>query len=314
MNESQDSGQTTIDNINQFLIKNNFFTNHQKYILTQQGNDSKHNSYEIYVNTKKKKLENFLKLIYIVFNKISIQKKQEEQKEQYIKKKIGEHHPDGSRAYQFTQNTNNEFYNMSSWETLLPLLIRNKEDEINTMLETSDIDKDKKIHIEKLVEKLKATQKTDLKNSSNIIYNSIYEVYFNRGKNIANSLNERYDNISKDFHRKFLDIYKFLKKIDKPDINIEEKNNIKEESDIQFINIINELKIRLLDFNNDLKSFVTIYGKNYIEESSQQTSEEATSISDSDSNTKHKIKIQEEINEIKSNKTKVDDDITKKKN
>ena len=203
---------------------------------------------------------------------------------------------------------------MSSWETLLPLLIRNKEDEINTMLETSDIDKDKKIHIEKLVEKLKATQKTDLKNSSNIIYNSIYEVYFNRGKNIANSLNERYDNISKDFHRKFLDIYKFLKKIDKPDINIEEKNNIKEESDIQFINIINELKIRLLDFNNDLKSFVTIYGKNYIEESSQQTSEEATSISDSDSNTKHKIKIQEEINEIKSNKTKVDDDITKKKN
>ena len=55
MNESQDSGQTTIDNINQFLIKNNFFTNHQKYILTQQGNDSKHNSYEIYVNTKKKK-------------------------------------------------------------------------------------------------------------------------------------------------------------------------------------------------------------------------------------------------------------------
>ena len=87
MSESQDSGQTTIDNINQFLIQKNFFTNHQKYILTEQGDDSQNNSYEIYVNTKKKKLENFLKLIYIVFNKISIQKKQDEQREQYKKKK-----------------------------------------------------------------------------------------------------------------------------------------------------------------------------------------------------------------------------------
>ena len=214
----------------------NFYQHHHNNIIVKHIQ----NGFTNYVDIKKQKIRNIIKLIYIVFQ---VSKKK---KENAAKDKPNEFHPNGSRADEFTLPMySNDTTVVSLILSILPLLIQNKQEQINLNTPANPTDHEEK-YIKELEEELTKIIQNPASFRDDNIHKLIYKLYFDNMINIASSFDIRYENISKNFKDKFTDLYNEAKN------NAEQKDKTYDKE--YYVKELNKLMLYL---NNKLKDLLS---------------------------------------------------------